>query len=268
MRCIARYRPAPLRARLCACERALHILCVPWVTFTHGTLVNGEALPGSTCTNSPLTWRPRFTAQEASIKADAFGATHIAVLLSALGKARWDHPAATDALVTRLVSCAREEAVRTERRPEGSPAACGLQELALTIRSLSRLPSARHARQLDELIELTAILLRSDHVEAGGELSPGTASQGHEMSHAEPGSVQPLWLTPRHCRDVATLCNGLRQLEVAPPASITDHLRQVVGRLEHVETGPFAEDLRGQRTRRWWRRVRTKLQDALNAWSR
>lgn len=186
-------------------------------------------------------------ADEAVLKVDSFGAAHVAVTLAALGRLRWDHPAAVSALTARLNAVARLELGEgggggasysgrgalvpcSDSTAPMPPAACMLTELAIAMRALSRLPSALDAVALPELIDTAARLLARVEREVSlgareAEFAGGEGLTGDDAVAA--------WMRdPSHCRDVAMLCNGLVQLKLRPPPSLVAHLHRVTGSIE------------------------------------
>ena len=210
-------------------------------------------------------------AEEATRKAEAFSARHAAVTLASLGRMRWDHPAAVDALVGRILLAAERNHAE-------------MCDLAICMRALSRAdqppgtqeqpPSSESARQPERLLDAATRLVSRDgpslppppsstrrHAGASGFASPSAplrviepteqphliAPSGTPSDIAVPAngalsvSVTPPAATrvadPKEeklvaRRDLAMLCNAAVQLGTTPPQALVQHVREVVADAE------------------------------------
>jgi hypothetical protein len=224
-------------------------------------------------------------ADEAVLKAESFGAVHVAVTLAALGRMQWDHPAAVTTLSARLLTCAQSElrdAPATAPDPVGAAGGtlavggdavgsgarpllgCALAEVAISMHALSRLPSARGAAAPPELVAISARLV--EHLKR--EVGAGRRQAEFEGSEGLYGSAAiDAWMRdPQHCRDVAMLCNGAVQLGVQLPPELVQHLQQLMRAVQPEEAARMSSH--AQPDRRATRRMRNELRELAGSLTR
>jgi hypothetical protein len=186
-------------------------------------------------------------ADEAARKAHAFSARHAAITLASLGRLRWEHQSARDALFGRIAAAASNNEAT-------------LSDIAVAVRALSRVTSigdpdpSEHAPvvQVPTLLRAAGMLLDLD-----------TVAHGNEAGHLDEFDEDSDALEEARLRDLAAICNGALLLRVSPPEQLVRHANEALEQWPARSSG----DSDSSRRRRALRRVRAKLDDALRHWT-
>ena len=193
-----------------------------------------------------------------------FHATQATVTLAALGRMRWDHPRAIQALLRRIAHTARLQVYPSSAAPRAPQ--CRLTDVAVAIRAASRLPSSTEGPALKDLVALSVDLLPppaspSEAAEPDATVTtPFETFETGAASGAKVGEEEAVRMAAaHHMRDLGVLCSGLLQIDMTPPAALVEHVAHVM--LTYRPTEAPAEQ-------RAERRVRAKLAQALSRWGK